>query len=88
MHPHFPRPGHTHPCPHPFGDALLRQIIEVEMDLVTHAAPNVDMSRRDVVENVVRTISPKIGAELSAHSLVPDHVTAMIRDSIRTLLPL
>lgn len=87
MHPHFPLPGHTRPHSHPFEDALLRQIIEVEMDLCSDRHARAGISRAEIVERIVRTISPKISAELVDHSLVPDHVVAMIRDSIRALLP-
>jgi len=78
--------GHAHRCALLYDDMLLRQIIEVELDTWKEGRRLTGYERKmPSVDSIVRSIEPLIEKELCIHRFIPNHLIAMIHDSIRTL---
>jgi len=87
MHTHSAQTGHAHACSVRYDDLLLRQIIDVELDIWAEKTDRVvPHPRQAYIDEVVRQITPDIDQELCIHQFVPNHLIRLIRKSIATLL--
>lgn len=78
--------GHAHACSVKYDDLLLRQIVDVELDLWTEATGRILESRGTYIDEIVRAIAPSITTELCIHQFVPNHLISLIRDTVGLLL--
>lgn len=87
MHPPLPVSGHAHSCSVRYDDLLLRQIIDVELDLwEDKTGKEVDHPRQTYIDQIARCVSPKVAGELCIHQFVPNHLISLIRDVLNTLI--
>lgn len=87
MHALLSASGHARSCSVRYDDLLLRQIIEVELDLWTEqTGKEMDHPRHTYIDEVARCVYPQVQKELCIHQFVPNYLIAMIRSSLETML--
>ncbi len=87
MHAPLSASGHARPCSVRYDDLLLRQIIDVELDLwMEQTGKGIDQPRGAYIDEVARSVYPQVQKELCIHQFVPNHLIALIRSALHTLL--
>ncbi len=87
MHAPLSASGHARSCSVRYDDLLLRQIIDVELDLwMEQTGRGIGQSRHTYIDEVARCVYPQVQKELCIHQFVPNHLIALIRGALDTLL--
>lgn len=88
MQTHPRASGHAHPCHLRYDDELLRQIIDVELDLwADQGGMPLPPARQAYIDEIARSVQPQVRSELCLHQFVPNHLICLIHEAIRALLP-
>jgi hypothetical protein len=87
MHTPLSASGHARTCPLRYDDLLLKQIIDVELDVwMDETGKGIDQPRGAYIDEVARCVYPQVQKELCIHQFVPNHLIALIRGALDTLL--